>query len=1376
MKNAEQIIGLSTESTESRLQREIHYITSKAPLDYWQKQLLGISLLHHFPVDNPRPEKPSFKKCTLQQRISKELVQKITKLCARYDVTLFTFLETAFALLLSRYNHEQDVLIGTFMPEIVHDETQTLINSFTNLRVIRTDLSDQPTFSELLKQNHRTILEAYAQQDLPFEQLAAVFNPDQNLNYHPIVQIAFTPEKTSQHRTVLQSNGEAYPPLKNRLDLDIRIYEEDTDEIYILWHYATELFENVTIGRLIANYQTLLTNITGVMNSCENPEQEPVIHHIPFLSDAEKHTLLHEWSGPRKVYQSARCFHELFEEQAEKVPENTALIFGDDSLSYRELNEQSNQLAHYLIEQGVKPDMLVAFCLSRSLQAMVALLGILKAGGAYVPLDPTYPQARLQYMLEHSEVSLILTETQQVEKLPVSQQKVIYLDAQELRSHLQTQPMTNITDRSAPLTENHLVFVSYTSGSTGKPKGVMVKHKGSVNMALSEATLFGMDSNSRVLQFASLSFPAITMEIGMAFPYGATLFLISEEQQRTPELLDDIVEKYQITHALLPQALLPHLDFEKWRSVSCLLLGGEALPSQIALRWKPGRKLFNVYGAVELSSMVTAGLLSDDRVTIGKPLPNIVARVLDPLGELVPVGAVGELYIGGVQLAKGYLNAPEITKKQFIRAAAGLSYADDNTENRLYRTGDLARWTSNGQLEYVGRADSLVKIRGYRVELGEIEEALSKHDALNSAVVITYGEGDDKRLIAYVCPNEQWLAERVAEFNIGDVENKIGKYTGSYRDLSVIRRELSELLESALRKQLPDYMVPSLYIPLERMPLTPTKKVDKKALPIPNESDLHQQDYIVPRDELEETLCQIWQNHLNVNQVGIKDNFFALGGHSLLAAKITASIKSCLNNNISIYQLLTNPTIAQIADLIKKMKAPEIMISEPMQTACDEKIALDNCQKVFFPLIQQRWLEQSLHVSITLLVNSKIDLSALKKSLNAVLGRHESLRLKFYQQHGQIFSRPDNEIAIDFQIIELQFKGKDKEKLIHEIDSFWKEEKKIPFDIYHEPLIRAFLFPVSEISAVLLFDIHHMAFDGWSINIFLKELLQLYAAYSQGKELTLQPAAMQYSEYIHTSKQLQKTERCQKQLQFWQHQFADLNNQYDHLPDFSTHAASNGHFNFRDIRISPTLNKAVSRYCEANKITPYMLFMALFHTCIFMNSGESQIIISTPQFDRASIESQQAIGILLSFLLIKSNLNKEMSLNDIIQQISQFSYKALENSDINISSVIDFVGEKIRDVMFNIMFIYIDNYLDVANDEKELFDNLGVEPIMLTETPIESLGMCFFNQPEEPICELGYNTELYSEEWIDNLIKYYEQLMNIIISGREHESIRHFYH
>ncbi|MBD2813656.1 amino acid adenylation domain-containing protein [Xenorhabdus sp. Flor] len=882
----------------------------KKQLDYWQNQLSGISPLHRFPLDNPRPEKQSFEGKLNEQHISKDLTQEIRALCHQHEVTLFMFLETAFAVLLSRYSNEKDILVGTPLAGRIHHDIEPLIGFFVNSLVIRTDLSGNPTFSELLKQNSRTILDAYAHQDLPFQMLVEKISPGRNLNYNPIFQIAFTLENTQQGTTLARDNNieiEERLLLKVRFDLEIHIYEEEGG-LSLLWVYDSSLFKNITIERLLANYETLLANIVRVMKpriGSDLIRKEPSVHDIPLLAEAEIHTLLHEWNGLQDDSQHGGCFHELFEEQAARHPEKTAVVFGNNSLNYQELNKQANQLAHYLIEQNIKPETLVALCIPRSLRAVVALLGIIKAGGAYLPLDPSYPTSRLQYMLEHSEAEFILTETNLIEKLPISQQKVVCLDAETIQSKLQHMPADNIAERPFPLTENNLAYVIYTSGSTGKPKGVMLEHKGWVNLALSQAGLFGVDSDSRGLQFASWSFDAMILEISMTLAYGAALYLISETQQHTPEWLDELVEKHQITHAVLPPALLPYLDFNRWRSVSTLLLAGEAVPPQAAVRWSQDRKLFNVYGPTECTAIVTSGLLTDDKITIGKPLPNTVIRILDPSGNLVPIGVVGELCIGGIQLARGYLNAPETNATKFIT-----DLTEKSQSQRLYRTGDLARWVPDGRVEYIGRIDSQVKIRGFRIELGEIEAVLAGHDALSSAAVMTYGNDKDKRLIAYVCPTAAWLGERVLQVN---TENLNSENISQY---SAIKAELSEQLESALRKQLPEYMVPGLYIPLERMPLTLNNKVDKKALPIPNENDFRQQDYVAPRNEMEKKISQLWQEVLGISQIGIHDNFFVLGGHSLQATRLISSIRNDLNIEIPLSSVFEHPTLERLSQIV----------------------------------------------------------------------------------------------------------------------------------------------------------------------------------------------------------------------------------------------------------------------------------------------------------------------------------------------------------------------------------------------------------------------------------------------------------------------------
>ncbi|MDE9499016.1 amino acid adenylation domain-containing protein [Xenorhabdus bovienii] len=1350
-------------------------------LSYWQEQLSGIAPLHPLPLDNPRSAKQTFEGRLHTQTIEKTLTQAINSLCKKHEVTLFMFMETAFSVLLSRYSNEKDIVVGTVIAGRTHRNVEPLIGFFVNSLIIRTDLSGQPTFSELLKRNSRTILDAYAHQDLPFEMLVEKIRPERNLNYNPVFQIAFIVQNNQRDTSIEEDSSIAFderPILNARLDLEVHIYEEN-GELSLHWVYNTDLFESATIDRLIANYSSLLSSIVTAMQ--RSAEAEPSIDEILFLDKAEQQILLDEWNAPHDHSQRGRCFHEMFEMQAKQNPNNTAIVFGDSAMSYQELNARSNQLAHYLIEQGVKPETLVGLCMPRSLQAVVALLGILKAGGAYMPLDPNYPKARLQYILEHSGTELILTEHHLQDELPLSQQQVILMDDDQVQSHLHGLSSENIQVRPELLTENSLAYVIYTSGSTGKPKGVMLEHKGWVSFTVSLAALFGVDVNSRGLQFTTWSFDVSIFELSMILAQGASLHLISEAQYHTPALLDDIIEKHQITHAVLPPVLLPHLAPEKWRSVSTLIVAGEAITPKVAVQWMQGRKFFNGYGPTETTVCVTIGQLTGEKVTIGKPLYNTVIRILDAKGNLAPIGAAGELCVGGIQLARGYLNAPEITARQFIQDPFS-----DNPTDRLYRTGDLVRWSSSGNLEFIGRIDSQVKIRGYRIELGEIESVLTAHDALSNAVIIANSHDDeDKKLIAYVCPTSDWLAENAAVFKGGslerltaasedqDTQNAPQTHCADYPQMAAIRGELSETLESYLKEHLPDYMVPSVYIPLELLPLTPNKKVDKKALPAPNESDLRRQVYVAPRYPTEQQLCQIWQELLKLSQVGIHDNFFALGGHSLLAVQITTAIKETLADGFTVRQLFENPTIAQIAAIVSALENRGAAIDIPVQKSDNTPTLISHCQQLFWSLIQEKERESGFHMPVFLLLRGKLNRIALQKSLNTLLNRHESLRLKFHEENGQVFMQPTHNMTLDLPIIETFLTDTEREKLPVALKKIWVEKLRIPFDLYNGPLIRAFLVPVDDTGSVLILDMHHIISDGWSVNTIINELRNLYAAYSQGQEPNLPLPGLQYSDYADLLRKYHVTEAYQEQLRFWQQQLSDFTPEYDFPTDVNRDMAANGLLKMHDINISTSSMEAALQYCKTHQITPYMLFMALWHTCLFMYSGVPQIIVTSPNADRTHRNSHNTVGLFLNFLMVKSTINQEMTLRDIVKQVSRTVHTAQANSDVHAAAIVEAVGERARNAIFHLAF----NYLDFPNDEEWSLTELTMEPITIDYSDMAStqpLGMLITKHQQGINYQIGYNSALYTTETIDYLAGLYATLLNAIVSGRENESISRF--
>ncbi|MDJ0557864.1 MAG: amino acid adenylation domain-containing protein, partial [Microcystis sp. M53599_WE4] len=601
------------------------------------------------------------------------------------------------------------------------------------------------------------------------------------------------------------------------------------------------------------------------------------------LTEVEQQQLLFEWNNTQVDYPEYKCIHQLFEEQVKRTPDAVAVVCSQQQLTYNELNCRANQLAHYLQKLGVKPDELVGICLERSLDMIVGLLGILKAGGAYLPLDPDYPSERLQFAIADAQLSLLLTQEGLIDKLPEHQAPLILLD--RFTEELNQNSQDNLT---GVVTANNLANLIYTSGSTGKPKGVMVEHRGLFNLATAQIKTFNLQSNSRLLQFASLNFDASIWEIIMAIGAGATLYLDTKDALMPGLPLMGRLKDYGITHVTLPPSALAALPLEEIPELQTIIVGGEACSEELIKQWATGRNFFNAYGPTETSVCATVEKWTDEtlKVTIGRPIANTQVYILDSHLQPVPIGVPGELHIGGMGLAKGYLNRPELTQEKFIPNPFEKDEVipptplnkGGNEPSKLYKTGDLARYLPDGKIEYLGRIDNQVKLRGFRIELGEIESLLNQNEAVQSSCVIVREDNlGDKRLVAYVVPQP--------EINL--TINEIRQF---------------------LRAKLPDYMVPTAFIRLDTFPLTPNGKIDRRALPVP---DLQSQgEYIAPRYPSEEKMGQSWGEVLKLKRVSVEDNVFELGGHSLLATQVISRLQETFEIVLPLRYLFESPTIA----------------------------------------------------------------------------------------------------------------------------------------------------------------------------------------------------------------------------------------------------------------------------------------------------------------------------------------------------------------------------------------------------------------------------------------------------------------------------------
>ncbi|MFN6531147.1 non-ribosomal peptide synthetase, partial [Nostoc sp. ChiSLP03a] len=716
----------------------------QSQLSYWQQQLANAPALLSLPTDRPRPAVQTFAGAYQKFALSVELTGRLVKLSQEQGCTLFMTLLAAYDTQLYRYTGQSDILVGSPIANRDRSEIEGLIGFFVNTLVMRSNLAGNPSFSELLLRVREVALGAYAHQNLPFEMLVEALQPERDLGHTPLFQVVFNLQNAPVQEVELAGLTVSSLPVEStttKIDLGLSM-ENTTQGLMGMWEYNTDLFDASTIERMSGHFVTLLEGIVA------NPQER--IAQLPLLTKSEQQQLLVDWNNTQADYPSDKCIHQLFEEQVERTPDAVAVVFENQQLTYHQLNCRANQLAHYLCSLGVKPDTLVGICVERSIEMVVGLLGILKAGGAYVPIDSEYPIERLRFMLEDATVSVLLTQQRLIDRLPQHQANQVFLDeiCSEIAQNNQSNPTTGVK-------AFHLANVIYTSGSTGRPKGVMVEHQGLCNLAQAQKRTFGLTCSSRVLQFASFSFDASISEILMALFSGATLYLGRKDSLLPGEPLIKQLRDYSITHITLPPSALAVMPVEELPTLQTIIVAGEASSAELIKQWSVGRNFFNAYGPTEASVCATIAkcTLEDEKISIGKAIANTQLYILNEYLQPVPIGVPGELHIGGVGLARGYLNRKELTQEKFIP-----NPFSDEAHSRLYKTGDLARYLSDGSIEFLGRIDHQVKIRGYRIELQEVENVLSQQPGVQKAVVVAReDQPNNKRLVAYVVPQQKNL-------------------------------------------------------------------------------------------------------------------------------------------------------------------------------------------------------------------------------------------------------------------------------------------------------------------------------------------------------------------------------------------------------------------------------------------------------------------------------------------------------------------------------------------------------------------------------------------------------------------------------------------
>jgi amino acid adenylation domain-containing protein len=875
--------------------------TLEKQLSYWKHQLAGTPAMLELPLDRPRPSVQSFRGAFESFDLSANLNAALKDLARQEGATLFMALLAAFQILLWRHTRQDDIVIGAPIANRTRKETESLIGFFVNTLVMRTALTADLTFRELLRKVKETTLAAYSHQDLPFEKLVEEIQPERSLSHNPLFQVTLSlqnvPQALGLGNFVVDPMG--FDGSTTRLDLEAYFWDLP-EGLAGQFVYSTDLFERRTIQRLLGRFQILIAGLI------RNPDG--LISELPLLTPAEREQLLPE----RRLEKSsvvptqdhgrdarATCIHKVFERQVEQSPERPAICYEEDRLSYDELNRRANRLAHYLIARGAGPERLIGLCVERSVDLVVSVLGILKSGAAYVPLDPAYPPDRLSLIARDAALALVLTQKSLSEALKDSAAEIICIDeqAEEIAKSIDQNPELELDSRTA-------AYVIYTSGSTGTPKGVAVTHKNVARLMEVTASLFNFDADDVWTLFHSYAFDFSVWEIWGALFYGGRLVVVPFLVSRAPEDFYELLCREKVTvlnqtPSAFRQLMQAETNVAESNRLSLreIIFGGEALELRSLKPWVDRHgdsrpRLVNMYGITETTvhvtyrPLTTAEIENDSRSLIGRPLGDLQVYILDRQQQLAPIVVAGEMYVGGAGVARGYLDRPELTAERFVP-----NPFSTQPGARLYRTGDLARFTTSDEheceLEYLGRVDRQVKVRGFRIELGEIESVLGEHETVLDCLVIPAPGSADQQLLAYViaAPDQSTSTETLRGF---------------------------------LKTRLPQYMVPASFVSLDSWPLTPNGKIDERALPLPDTSRTHLDgDFVAPRTDTEALLANLWSDVLRVETIGVYDNFFDLGGHSLLATQVMSRIRETFNVNMPLRYFFERPTVAGLAEFLR---------------------------------------------------------------------------------------------------------------------------------------------------------------------------------------------------------------------------------------------------------------------------------------------------------------------------------------------------------------------------------------------------------------------------------------------------------------------------
>ena len=1340
-----------------------------ASMKYWSDELADAPSLLELPTDFARPAVQSHAGARVPIRLPDELKQKLVELARAEGVSLYSLLLTAVQSVLYRYTGQHDICVGSTVTNRDRPETQNLIGLFVNNLVFRAQIEGEDRFRDLVNQTHLKVINGLKNQHVPFEQMVETLKVERQMAHNPLFQVTFLlrPEQT---RTESVAADVEFIPVdaeyvSSRFDLSIDLVET-ADGFSGFIEFRTDLFRSHTIERLVQHLETFLNAVSLQPNT--------PVGKIPLLTDTEQDRL-RQWNQTTTEI-SDEPVHRNFEQQVTRTPDATALTFESESWSYSQLNEKANQLANFLIKKGCNANDTIAICLQRKPQLITAMLAVLKLGAHYVPLDPSYPASRIRFVLEDSRAKLVLldeqlwSDTQPDENLltvhlPEHTEEIEQQDRENLATNLPHDPLS-------------LVYLIYTSGSTGNPKGVPIQHRSLMNLLLSMSVQPGIGPDDRLLAITTVAFDIAALEVFLPLTVGAQLVLANESAVSEGESLIQLIKKHRINFMQgTPETwriLLDALDSNRRKlsqSATTLtstdqadtpmaglkvLCGGEALDPELADRLLAENvELWNMYGPTETTIwsgalQITQEHLSLGLVPIGSPIANTKFHVLDPSGQVLPIGVPGELHISGHGLSPGYHCRPTLTDEKFISPRSVERKGPENPEsNRLYATGDRARWLADGNLEFLGRIDYQVKLRGYRIELGDIESQLMDHTAVDVAVVILVKPNTANACLVAFC--------RLIDFENHDLE------------------ALTVELRNHLGNRLPSHMIPPRIVPLAELPRTPNGKIDRNQLPdldakYARLSDSQSRSTLAQMSEAESSVAKIWSELLEQPIEHHDANFFDRGGHSLLAARMIARVREEFSIEIPLRAIFNQPDLSSFAAYVEQFESPSVSLNDRTQTHLrhastnTDGIPLTHAQQRQWVLAQLDPSNPAYNIPVAVNVDGPLPLADLEKAFEVLCARHEVLHTRYVvSDEGKPCGKIDLHQTVNVRLIDLSEEPPEAQE--SKLRDLLADEARKPFDLGRSPLLRVLCVQLSQTKHVILLVLHHMVGDAWSLRILLRELFALLKQRAISDRFPFDNLTLQYSDYaeaeLHRENQLSR--------EYWRKQLADAPSRIDLPIDYAvredpSHAAGEVRF-----ELDEQLNSSLKQISHRHKATLYMTLLAAFKVLLARFSNSEDIVVGSPVGHRPDVKFENVVGLFVNTLAFRTKINRLKDFGSVLNEVRQTVLDGLDHQDAPLDQVINDLGTDRNwnhSPVFQVMFLWQhEDKVEIQRTETDVDHrqsiNISPHPLPVTATRCD-VTLSMSEQDGKLVGRFDFREDLFQKKTIQSMTAAFQELIRSV--------------